>query len=67
LSVLESLKSRAGLLASGVMSFIVVIGGVRLAGGEPLLQPQTDVGIPIGAVVVALFFVINDTRGGVRP
>jgi hypothetical protein len=66
LSVLESLRSRAGVLASGAMSFIVVIGGMRLTGGEPLVQPQMDVGILIGVAVVALFFVISDARGGVR-
>ena len=63
MSVLESLKSRAGLLASGSLSFIVVIGGMRLAGGEPLVEPQMDAGILIGFAMVALFFVINDTRG----
>ena len=39
---------------------------MRLAGGEPLVQPQTDVGVLIGVAMVTLFFVINDTRGGVR-
>ncbi len=66
MSAIESLKSRAGLLASGSLSFIVAIGGMRLAGGEPLVQPQTDVGILVGVAMVALFFVINDTAGGVR-
>jgi len=62
LTVLQSLKSRAGLLASGALSFMVVIGGMRLAEGEPLVQPQTDVGILVGVAMVALFFVISDTR-----
>jgi hypothetical protein len=66
LSVFESLKSHAGILASGALSFIVVVGGMRLTGGEPLVEPQTDVGILIGVAMVALFFVINDTCGGVR-
>ena len=64
--MLESLEGRAGVLASRALSFIVVIGGMRLAAGEPLVQPQMDVGILIGVAMVALFFVINDTRGGVR-
>jgi len=62
-TVLESLKNRAGLIVSGAAPFIVVIGGMRLASGEPLVQPQTDVGIVVGVAMVALFFVINDTRG----
>ena len=66
MTVLESLRNRAGLLVSGAASFVVVIGGMRLASGEPLIQPQTDVGIVIGVAMVALFFVLNDTRGGAR-
>jgi hypothetical protein len=62
-TALESLKHRAGLLVSGAVSFIVVVGGMRLTSGEPLLQPQTDIGIAIGVAMVALFFVLNDTRG----
>jgi hypothetical protein len=61
LNVLESLRSRADLHASGVLSFMVVIGGVRLASIEPLVQPQADV---IGIAMAPLFFVLNDTRGG---
>jgi hypothetical protein len=34
--------------------------------GEALVQPRTDAGILIGVAMVALFFVINNTRGGVR-
>ena len=64
MTVLESLRNRAGLIVSGVASFIVVIGGMRLAYGEPLIQPQTDVGIVVGVAMVALFLVINDTRRG---
>ena len=66
MTVLESLKNRAGMVVSGALSFAVVIGGMRLAGGEPLVQPHADVGIVIGVAMVALFFVINDTRGGGR-
>ncbi len=63
MTVLESIKHRAGLLLSGAASFVVLVGGIRLASGEPLVQPQTDVGIVIGIAMVALYFVLNDTRG----
>jgi len=63
-TVIESLKRRAALLVSGAASFLVVVSGMRLASGEPLLQPQADVGIAIGVAMVAVFFVLNDTRGG---
>ena len=66
MTVLESLKARAGLIVSGALSFVVLIAGMRLAGGEPLIQPQTDLGVVIGVAMVALFFVLNDTRGGAR-
>jgi hypothetical protein len=62
-TVLESLKNRAGLLVSGAAAFVVVIGGMRLASGEPLVQPQADAGIVVGVAMVALLFIINDTRG----
>ena len=66
MTVLESLKSRAGFIASGAASFAVIVGGLRLASGEPLVQPQTDIGIVIGIAMVALYLVLSDTRGGVR-
>ena len=66
MTVLESLRNRAGLIVSGAASFVVVIGGMRLMSGEPLVQPQTDLGIVIGIAMVAIYFVINDTRGGGR-
>ncbi len=65
MTVLESLKNRAGLIVSGVASFVLVIGGMRLAAGEPLVQPQADVGIVVGVAMVALFFIFTDKRGGV--
>jgi multisubunit Na+/H+ antiporter MnhC subunit len=64
LTVIESLRNRAGLIVSGAASFVVVIGGMRFASGEPLVQPQTDLGIVIGVAMVALYLVLNDTRGG---
>ncbi len=66
MTVLESLKNRAGLIVSGAASFVVLVGGMRLASGEPLVQPQTDLGIVIGIAMVALYLVLNDTRGGGR-
>ena len=66
MTVLESLKNRAGLIVSGAASFVVLLGGMRLASGEPLVQPQTDLGIVIGIAMVALYLVLNDTRGGGR-
>jgi hypothetical protein len=65
-TVLESLRNRAGLLVSGAASFVVVIGGMRFSSGEPLVQPQTDLGVVIGIAMVALYLVLNDTRGGGR-
>jgi hypothetical protein len=66
MTVLESLKDRAGLIVSGVGSFVVVIGGMRLAAVESRVQPQTDFGIAIGIAMVVLYFVLNDRRGGGR-
>ena len=66
MTVLESLKARAGLLVCGAASFVVVIGGMRLASGEPLVEPRSDIGIVVGVAMVALFLIINDTRGGAR-
>ena len=66
MTVLESLKSRAGFLVSGAASFAVLVGGIRLASGEPLVQPQTDLGIVIGIAMVALYLVLSDMRGGGR-
>ena len=66
MTVLESVRARAGFLVSGAASFVVLVGGVRFASGEPLVQPQTDIGIVVGLAMVALYFVLSDTRGGVR-
>jgi hypothetical protein len=65
-TVLETLKNRAGLLVSGALSFVLVVVGMRRAGGEPLVQPQIDVGIVIGVVMVCLYFIISDMRGGAQ-
>ena len=36
---------------------------MRWSGGEPLVQPSADIGLVIGFVFVAAFFVMNDTYG----
>ena len=66
MTVLESLKARANLIAAGAGSFVVLVGGMRLASGEPLVQPQADLGIVIGLAMVVLYLVLNDTRGARR-
>jgi hypothetical protein len=65
-TALESLRNRSRLLAAGAASFVVAIGGMRLVSGEPLIQPNSDLGIVIGIAMVALYFVIQDTRGSRR-
>jgi hypothetical protein len=65
-TVLQSVRARAGFLASGAASFVVLVGGLRLVSGEPLLQPRTYIGIVVGVAMVALYLVLSDTRGGGR-
>jgi hypothetical protein len=65
MSVIESLKRRGRFLAAGFLSFLVVLAAIRWSGGEPLLQPAGDLGLVIGFLFVAAFFVISDTY--VRP
>jgi hypothetical protein len=62
MTVLESLKKRAGFLVVGGLSFAVALLVIRATGGQPLFQPQSDFGIVLGLALVAVFFVINDTR-----
>ncbi len=64
MTVLESLKKRAGLLIAGGVSFALVLGVLRWSAGDRLLQPQSDLGVLIGLVLVAVYFVITDTRNG---
>ena len=59
----ESLRKRAPTLAAGLVSFLVMIALVRWSGGESPLQPSDYVAVPVGAALVALLFVLNDTRG----
>jgi hypothetical protein len=64
MSVLESLKRRARFLVAGFLSFVVVLAAIRWSSGEPLLQPAGDLGLIIGFVFVAAFFVIGDRDRG---
>ena len=57
---LHSLKARAGMLAAGLASFLVLLAAMRLSSGEPLLQPSGDIGVVIGFALVALYFVLSD-------
>lgn len=63
MSVVESLTRRARFLAAGFVSFVALLALMRWAGAEPLLQPSADIGLVIGFIFVAAFFVMNDTYG----
>ena len=63
MNVVESLKRHARFLAAGLLSFLAILAAMRWSEGEPLAQPSADVGLLIGFVFVAAFFVINDTGG----
>jgi len=63
-TVLESLRKRAGLLIAGGVSFALVLVVMRWSAGDRLFQPQADLGVLIGIALVAVYFVINDTRNG---
>jgi hypothetical protein len=64
MTVVESLKRRARFLAAGFLSFLVVLAAIRWSGGQPLVQPAGDIGLIIGFVFVAAFFVVSDTYRG---
>ena len=64
MTVLESLKKRAHILIADGVSFALVLFVMRWSAGEKLLQPQSDFGVLIGLALVALYFVITDTRNG---
>ncbi|MGD0639518.1 MAG: hypothetical protein ABSC22_02115 [Roseiarcus sp.] len=63
MSVIESLKRHGRFLAAGFLSFLVILATMRWSEGEPLFQPSADLGLVIGFIFVAAFFVINDTHG----
>jgi hypothetical protein len=62
MNALESLRKRAGMLIAGLASFLALIAAMRWSNGEPLVQPSADIGILIGAAMVALYFVMSDAR-----
>ncbi|MDE2364678.1 MAG: hypothetical protein KGM42_18530 [Hyphomicrobiales bacterium] len=64
MTVGQSLRKRARLLAAGAVSFALALAVTRWGAGTPLVQPQSDVGVLIGFALVALYFVLQDTRTG---
>ncbi len=62
MTVLESLKKRATFLLAGGISFAVALLVMRWSAGDALVQPKSDVGVLLGLALVAVYFVINDTR-----
>ena len=64
MTALDSLKKRAGVLVAGGVSFALVLVVMRWSAGDPLVQPKSDIGVLIGLVLVADYFVITDTRDG---
>jgi len=62
MNALQSLRKRAGLLVAGLGSFLVILAAMRWSGGEPIFQPSGDIGIVIGVVMIALYFVLSDAR-----
>ncbi len=63
MTVGESLRKNAQFLLIGFGSAIVVLVIMRWSDGAPLFQPQSDLGIVIGAALVAGFMVYRDVRG----
>ena len=64
MTVIESLKKRAGFLVVGGVSFALALGATRYSSGEPLVQPNSDIGVLLGLALIALYFVLQDTREG---
>lgn len=64
MTALESLRKRAGLLVAGGVSFALALFVMRWSAGEPLVQPKSDIGVLIGLALVAVYFVLTDTRNG---
>ena len=62
MTVLESLRKNAHFLISGFGSAVVILGLMRWSGGEPLVQPQSDLGLVLGVILVGAYVVFNDMR-----
>ena len=62
MTAVESLKKRAGVLGAGLVSFVVILGVMRAWSGDPLVQWPGDIGLPIGLVLVAIYFVVTDAK-----
>ena len=62
MTIFDSLKKRSRFLVAGFLSFVVALAVFRWSGGQPLVQPASDLGIVIGFALVAGFLVMNDTR-----
>jgi hypothetical protein len=61
-TVQQSLRKNAAFLLAGLGSALVALILMRQSGGEPLFQPQSDLGVLLGAVVVAGYVVYKDMR-----
>jgi hypothetical protein len=62
MTVMESLRKNARFLISGLGSAIAVLFLWRGLSGAPLIQPQSDLGIVLGALIVAAYVVYQDVR-----
>ena len=62
MTVGQSLRKRASFLLIGGLSFALALAVTRWFASQPLLQPQSDLGVLIGLALVMLYFVHSDTR-----
>ena len=62
MTAVESLRKRAGTLAAGFVSFVVILGAMRAWSGDPLVQWPGDIGLPIGLALVAIYFIVTDAK-----
>ena len=62
MTIIDSLRKNAQFLLSGFGSAVVILGLMRWSNGEPLVQPQSDLGLVLGVILVAAFVVLNDLR-----